>query len=230
MRPFSRSPIHSFTRHPQVKICGITSPEDAVRCVGAGADALGLVFWPQSTRAVSPALAAEIAQAVPASFPLVGVFVDAAEVEIRQTVERVGLAAVQLHGRENTFLVADLRRSGLLVIKALFTGREPGVDAARDYLASAFLVEAGRSQQPGGTGREWNWEVPDGFYRGAPLILAGGLAPANVAAAVRAVRPDAVDVSSGVESAPGRKDRKLVRAFVDAVRGCPVEINPRRIF
>ena len=239
MNPVSPSPYlpvpPSFASAPavQVKICGITTPEDAEMSVRAGAAAIGLVFHPPSPRHLTLDRAAAIAGAVPPGFPLVGVFVDAGETEIRQQVERLGLTAVQLHGRENPTLVADLRRTGLFVIKALFINRQPDFMAVSRYLASAFLIEAGRGLLAGGTGQPWPWAIPGEFYRGTPLILAGGLQADNVRDAIQSVRPDAVDVSSGVESAPGRKDPDRVRAFLEAARACPAspaQSIRRRIF
>jgi phosphoribosylanthranilate isomerase len=160
----------------------------------------------------------------------VGVFVDAAEAEIRRIAEQVGLSSVQLHGRESPALVADLRRSGLRVIKALFTDRSPGLAESARFQADAFLVEPGRGPLPGGSGTAWGWAVPADFHPGAPVILAGGLQAGNVLEAIQAVRPDAVDVSSGVESSPGRKDPERVRAFLQAVRTCPAHPTRRRVF
>jgi phosphoribosylanthranilate isomerase len=217
----------------QVKICGITTPADARLCVEAGANALGLVFHPQSSRFVRMEQALAIARTVPEGLPLVGVFADAAEAGIRSMTDRLGLSAVQLHGRESPALVAILRRAGLRVIKALFSARSPGLAEAGGYRADAFLVEAGAGPLPGGSGTAWSWDLPGAFSRGTPLILAGGLQAGNVTQVIRAARPDAVDVSSGVESAPGRKDPERVRAFLEAVRRCPADLTQtmhRRIF
>jgi phosphoribosylanthranilate isomerase len=160
----------------------------------------------------------------------VGVFVDAAESEIRRIANSAGLSAVQLHGRETPALVADLRRAGLRVIKVLFTDRLPRLAEADRYAADSFLVEPGRGPLPGGSGAAWPWAVPAEWNRATPVILAGGLDAGNVREAILSVAPDAVDVSSGVESAPGRKDLDRVRAFVEAVRACPTPGIGRRIF
>ncbi len=234
--PSPRPPVSpSFAAAPavQIKICGITTPADAHLCVEAGANAIGLVFHPHSIRSVTSAQAEEIAQAVPEGFPLVGVFVNAPGAEIRRIVERVGLSAVQLHGQEPPALVDGIRRSGLRLIKALFLDRSPRLEEARRYSADAFLVEAGRGPLPGGSGKAWDWTLPASFSRGTPLVLAGGLHAGNVREAIQVARPDAVDVSSGVESAPGRKDPERVRAFLNAVRACPAgpaHAAQRRIF
>lgn len=231
--PSPRPPVApSFSAAPavQVKICGITTPGDACLCVEAGAHAIGLVFHRRSTRCVTLGQAAAIARAVPDGFPLVGVFVGAAESEIRHAAEKLGLSAVQLHGSETPALVADLRRAGHRVIKALFVGRPPGFDDAPLYPVDAILMEPGNGALPGGSGAAWGWAVPDGLRSGLPLVLAGGLHSGNVRDAIKTAQPDAVDVSSGVESAPGRKNPERVRAFLEAVRACPAHPTLRRIF
>jgi indole-3-glycerol phosphate synthase/phosphoribosylanthranilate isomerase len=203
-----------------VKICGITNAEDAQVAVSAGADAIGFVFWPPSPRAVDPATARSIAATLPPFVLRVGVFVDATPDEMRRVADEVGLDMVQMHGRETPDAVAQAPRRA---VKAIRVG--PGFqaqDALRyDGAAAALLLDTRvDGARPGGTGRTFDWSLVRPVREGTSfLVLAGGLTPDNVGEAIATVRPDAVDVSSGVESAPGKKDPAKVRAFVDAVRG-----------
>ena len=219
-------------RSIEIKICGLTDPESAAACADFGVDAIGLVFYSRSPRFVTDARAAEIARAVAGRTALVGVFVDETFAAILDRAKRCGLTAVQLHGRESPTLVRRLRESGLVVIKALFHERAPFIKEAPRYDASAFLLEWGRGRLPGGNAQSWNWSLATEFDSSRPLILAGGLAPHNVARALASGRPAAVDVSSGVESTPGVKDLRKVEAFVAEVRNCqtPDKYTARRIF
>jgi phosphoribosylanthranilate isomerase len=201
----------------QVKICGLTRVEEALGCVQAGAAAVGCVFYSGSPRNVNTAIAAEIRRALPPEIVCVGVFVDESFKNLMRIVTRTGLAAVQLHGSEPPGLVERLRREGLFVIKALFADRAPGFAEAAQFPASAFLVECGKGPLPGGNARSWDWGQAEPLARRHPLILAGGLAPENAAQAVRAASPDAIDVSSGLEAAPGRKDLHRVEKLIKAV-------------
>jgi phosphoribosylanthranilate isomerase len=202
---------------PQIKICGLTRVDEAVKCAELGADAIGCVFYPKSPRNVTGTRAKEISVALPRHVKTVGVFVNASYDEILRTVEHSFLNAVQLHGRESPRLVERLRNENIRVIKALFADKNPSMDRAADYDASAFLVECGKGRLPGGNALAWNWEKAVGFSEKYPLILAGGLTPDNVLQALAAAVPDAVDVSSGVESEPGRKNPDKVKAFIAAV-------------
>jgi len=202
---------------PQVKVCGLTRVDEAMGCVSLGVNAIGCVFYPKSSRNLTEAAAKEISLALPRNVKAVGVFVNASYHGIMRKVERCQLEAVQLHGQESPQLVNRLREENLLVIKALFTDANPSLEKVLHYDASAFLVECGKGALPGGNARVWNWGKVKGFADNYPLILAGGLSPGNVLQAVKAGSPDVVDVSSGVESAPGRKDLKKVEAFMDAV-------------
>jgi indole-3-glycerol phosphate synthase/phosphoribosylanthranilate isomerase len=204
-----------------VKICGITSKDDAAMAVAAGADALGFVFWPKSPRAVDAATARDIAATLPPFILRVGVFVDTPPAEMRRIADEVGLDMVQLHGHES---VAEVAQAPRRAVKAVRVGPGFQPEEALRYggTAAALLLDTRVDGEgsPGGTGRTFDWSLVRPVREGTPfLILAGGLHPDNVAEAIAAVRPDAVDVSSGVESAPGRKDPAKVRAFVDAVRG-----------
>lgn len=212
-----------------VKICGMTTPEDAQVAVDSGADAVGFVFWFMSPRKVDPARAAAIARELPASVLRVGVFVDAPRDEMRRISDEVGLDLLQLHGEEPLEALVDLPRPAL---KAVRVGKHFAPEEALRYAsrAAGVVVDTrlpGETQLPGGTGVPFDWSlVTDLAGRVDFLMLAGGLSPANVAQAVRAVRPHAVDVSSGVERMAGRKDPARVKAFVDAARAVEAELGP----
>jgi phosphoribosylanthranilate isomerase len=204
-----------------VKICGITSTEDARVAIEAGADALGFVFWPMSPRKVAPERAAAIARELPPFVLRVGVFVDTPRDEMARLADTVGLDLLQLHGDEPPEALAGLPRRA---IKAVRVDRDFRSEEAIRFAghAAGLLVDTrlpGETQMPGGTGVSFDWRLVKGLAEQVPfLVLAGGLGPANVAEAVRAVRPHAVDVSSGVETLPGRKDPAKIRAFVAAAR------------
>jgi len=206
----------------RIKICGVARPEDAAAIAAAGADAIGLNFYASSSRFVDDARAAEIIAAAGPSLVKVGVFVNASADEIREKVERLGLDWVQLHGDELPQFVADLQ--GIRVIRAMRWG-----ESSTKYLAAltppglptALLLDAYSATAYGGTGQTINWAaVPEVRKRsaGLPLILAGGLTPENVAEAIHAAQPDAIDTASGVESSPGVKDPAKIRAFIAAAR------------
>jgi len=216
----------------RVKICGITSPDAARAAAEAGADAIGLLFA-ESPRRISVAEAACIVEALPPWVAPVGVFVDAAAAEVRRIAADIGLAAVQLHGDEPPRDLAELGR--LKVIKVFAVASERDLETARAWRTDAetarppdaWLFDAGVPGGPkGGTGRTADWTLAarmadEGFW---PLILAGGLGPENVAEAIRAVQPWAVDGSSALESSPGQKSPEKIRDFISAVRcaeSCP---------
>lgn len=205
---------------PQVKICGLTRVDEAVACVRAGADAIGLVFYPPSPRHVSAATAGEIAAALPPAVAKVGVFVDETKDNVIETARVVGLTAVQLHGGETPAMVAELKAAGLKVIKALFAAKAPGLELADTFGADAVLFEQGAGRLPGGNAETWDYGLARRSDLGPPLILAGGLAPANVASAIAKAKPDAIDLSSGVEASPGRKQIELVKSLMAAVDAC----------
>lgn len=201
-----------------VKICGITNTEDALAAVEAGADLLGFNFYAKSPRYVSPREARLIAEALPARVARVGVFVNEKEpgaVALAVAEARVG--AAQLHGDETPEFCARLE--GVSVIKALRVGGGFSAEQVLAYKTDAVLLDAFDRDAFGGTGRTFDWSVARRTREIVPkLFLAGGLTPENVAEAVRAVRPFAVDVCSGVETSPGRKSLALMRRFVEAVR------------
>jgi phosphoribosylanthranilate isomerase len=208
----------------RIKICGLTRPEDAAAAVSAGADALGVVLAP-SKRQVSLEQAAVILGDVPPLVARVGVFVDAQADAVWEAVARLGLTAVQFHGDEAPETCAA---APVPVIKALRVGS--GFDAAdvgryRGAVA-ALLLDTYVAGEQGGTGMAFDWDRVAGLLpRDIHVILAGGLGPDNVAEAVRTLRPYAVDVSSGVEQAPGVKDHAKVAAFCEAVRAADGEVR-----
>jgi phosphoribosylanthranilate isomerase len=197
----------------RVKICGITSPEDALVAAEAGADAIGLIFWTASRRAVDLETARVIARALPPFVSVVGVFVDEAPDHVRSVADAVGLSAVQLHGSE---IVADWARFPLPVLKAMPV--EAYADSPWQTARAAILLDAHDPVTVGGTGRTVDWDRARDIAATRRLVLAGGLTPANVAQAVAHVQPWGVDVASGVERAPGVKDHDKVRAFIAAAR------------
>ncbi|MBP1774314.1 MAG: trpF [candidate division NC10 bacterium] len=199
----------------RVKICGITSAEDAAAAVDAGADALGLVFVPGTPRHVAPDLAAGILEAVPPLVATVGVFVDHPLEEVLRIVSVLGLHAVQLHGQEPA---AYSRRIPVPVIRAVRVRDAASLRSLETYPAHAFLLDAYVEGLPGGTGTPISLDLARQAKGRKPVILSGGLRPETVSQAVRLVRPYGVDVSSGVEASPGRKDHAKVREFIVNVR------------
>ena len=199
-----------------VKICGITRPEDARAAVEAGADALGFVFYPGSPRFVALDAAAAIARELPPYIVRVGLFVDAPPDEVVAAVAACGLNLLQFHGEEPPDYCLQF---GLMSMKAFRVRDAASLDALPNSPTDAWLLDAYVPGQLGGTGESFNWDLAlqAGRY-GRPIFLAGGLTPENVGEAVRRARPYAVDVSSGVEAAPGRKDHAKVRAFVSAAK------------
>ena len=215
---------------PQIKICGITSIETAQYCADLGVEAIGLVFFAKSPRNVTIELADGISRAVGTRLQRVGLFVDQGYDAIMRHVERCHLTAVQLHGSESPDLVTKLRARGLRVVKALFQSRDPLFSRASAYSADGFLLECGKGRMPGGNAEIWDWQAAANMASQVPVVLAGGLNPENVGAAIGQALPDAVDVSSGVESAPGVKNHAKIRMFVKAARACDTRQPLRRIF
>ncbi|HBN26048.1 MAG TPA: phosphoribosylanthranilate isomerase [Desulfobacteraceae bacterium] len=215
---------------PQIKICGLTKIDEALGCANLGADAIGLVFYPKSPRNVTIQMGREISRALPPKVTTVGVFVDETFLNIMKIVEFCGLKAVQLHGNEPCELVNRLRKENIIVVKALFANKKPFLADTGDYNPSAYLVECGKGILPGGNAKTWNWEKASRLNTKCPIILAGGLAPENAAKAVAACLPDAVDISSGVESSPGRKDLKKTDLFINAILQCSLPKPICKIF
>ena len=199
----------------RVKVCGIRRPEDARLAVDLGASAVGFVFWPKSPRAIEPAAVRTITAALPAAIERVGVFVNQSPDEVRRIVDEAGLTAAQLHGDEDA---SDYGTCAAHVIKALPVG--PGFTLSaleRVPPEMTVLLDAHDPIRRGGTGRTIEWTVAAAAARVRPVILSGGLTPGNVETAARMVQPYAVDVSSGVEAAPGVKDESKLRAFFAAL-------------
>jgi len=202
----------------KVKICGITNLSDARRAVEAGADFLGFNFYLKSSRYIAPATARRIVQRLPQGVESVGVFVNEPEPEMLAIARRVGLDYVQLHGDETAEVVSRMRRS-FRVIKAVRVRDSFRVSQLRNFKrASSILLDGFDAHLRGGTGKSFNWKLAKSAGRKRQIFLAGGLTPENVAAAVSAARPFAIDVCSGVESRPGKKDAARMRALVAAVR------------
>jgi phosphoribosylanthranilate isomerase len=208
---------------PRVKFCGITRHEDAELAVSLGAWAIGFVLWPKSRRAADPAVATGIARLLRRRLEVVGVFVNPTLDEVVNAAEAIGLTYVQLHGDEGpAFCTAVAERTGARVIKALRIGSGADIRSAARYHTDLHLLDAAAGADYGGTGRTWDWSLIAHRHSNVPLVLAGGLDAGNVGDAIAAVRPWAVDVSSGVESAPGIKDHAKMEAFVAAAQQAPV--------
>jgi phosphoribosylanthranilate isomerase len=200
----------------KVKICGITTLEDALHAVRAGADALGFVFFEASSRYISPEQAASIISALPPFIQVVGLFVNA-EIEcVNSTADFCRLDIVQLHGDEPPAYCNMIRRR---VIKAFRIKDITSIDPIKNYRVAGMLLDAFSSKAYGGTGQTFNWEVAKEAGQYGPVILAGGLTPDNVGLAVEKVSPYGVDVSSGVETTPGRKDPEKVSEFIRRSKG-----------
>jgi phosphoribosylanthranilate isomerase len=200
-----------------VKICGVTRPEDAAFAARIGADWLGLNFWPRSRRFVEASQAAEVAAAAREARPgvlLVGIFVDQPSDEVARLIESVALDHVQLHGDESP---AYVRAFGRRAIKAIPLTGSGDLDRLVDYSCSTFLLDT-PSPGRGGSGELGDWSLARSAAAQHRVLLAGGLTPDNVAAAIAAVGPYGVDAASGVESMPGRKEAGLVERFVSAAR------------
>ncbi len=200
-----------------VKVCGITNEDDALLAVAMGADAVGFVFAP-SPRRVHPETARDIAKRLPHEVITVGVFRDDRPEHVVEVMNRVGLRGAQLHGGERAEEVRYVRERVGFVIRAL-----PAGDArlAEPDVADILLLD---SSQPG-SGEVFDWSLAEGAPDGVRLMLAGGLTPDNVEQAIRQVRPWGVDVASGVESAPGRKDATAVRRFVETAKRIGAELD-----
>lgn len=200
-----------------MKICGITNLDDAAEAVRLGAWAIGLIHYDRSPRFVEPGIAAEIAAAFRRKCEVVGVFVNPTLGEVDRAVEDAGLTMVQLNGAEGVSFCAEAaRRTGVKVVKAIHVASAADVHAAEAYRTDFHLFDKRGKGLWGGTGESFDWELLRGHRSEVPAILAGGLRPDNVAAAVDVVHPYAVDVASGVEAEPGRKDHAAMAAFFAA--------------
>lgn len=202
-----------------VKICGITNLEDARFAVRCGADAIGFIFHEESPRFISHRKAAEIAQALPERVSKIGVFVNADLKFIHEIARHVNLSAVQLLGEEGPDDLVNFETS---VIKVFRVGKNFDVEIMKNYLVDAFLLDTMKAGVFGGTGKTFDWNVALKAKEYGRIILSGGLTPENVEDAVRFVRPYGVDVSSGVEAKPGKKDPAKVRDFIARAKSIPV--------
>jgi phosphoribosylanthranilate isomerase len=201
----------------RVKICGITNVEDALLACELGADAIGMNFYSNSPRCISPFMASKIIGKLPPFVASVGVFVNWQAAPVTALAKALGLAAAQLHGDEPPQLITEIAKK-VSVIKALHVGKGSVLPPFAKYRgATAFLLDAPHSGRYGGTGKTADWGAAHIAAKSHRILLAGGLTPENVAEAILAVRPYAVDVTSGVESKPGKKDSSKLRAFFDEV-------------
>lgn len=203
----------------KVKICGVTNAEDARAAVEAGADALGFVFYRESPRWVRADVVKAIVAALPPFVLPVGVFVNEEAETVREVMEQCGLALAQLQGEETAAYCEALGRP---VLRAVRLGGPGDLLALAEYKGRAqvrgFLVDAFSEREYGGTGQVADWRLAAEAAKSADILLAGGLTPENVQEAIRQVRPYGVDVSSGVEASPGKKDHAKVRSFIQSAR------------
>lgn len=204
-----------MNKRTRIKFCGITRESDAVAAVDLGVDALGFVFHQASPRYIAPLLAAQIIRALPPFVAAVGLFVDAALEQVREIVSQTGLSVVQFHGDESPEYCAEYAQPYLKVVRVV--DRHSVAQAERRYTAAqALLLDTYHPQLAGGTGEVFDWDlIPR--TRTRPIILAGGLNAQNVARAIRAAAPFAVDVSGGIEAAKGLKDIVKMQLFVSEV-------------
>jgi len=198
----------------------MTSEEDALLAVALGADAIGFIFASGSARQVTPEKVKQIVSRLPHGVVTVGVFRDERPERVVETVNSIGLAGAQVHGREPISEVRWIRKRVQFVIQGFAAG-DPAVAAAANGPADVVLID---SSEPG-SGQVFDWSLADGAPGGVRLLVAGGLTPDNVAAAIARVRPWGVDVATGVESAPGRKDPRKLRRFIDIARTAGAELG-----
>jgi phosphoribosylanthranilate isomerase len=200
----------------RVKICGITNIGDAYSAAESGADALGFIFYPKSQRYIAPERAKEILQKIPGSIGRVGVFVNQEIQAVKEIVSFCGLRLIQLHGDESPQYCAQFPRSTL--IKAVSHCADEEVQRLENYPVKAILVDAHEPGHYGGTGKNSDWALALKVKKTHPLILAGGLNKENIKRAIETVRPCAVDINSGVETSPGKKDPYKIREIMEIVR------------
>jgi phosphoribosylanthranilate isomerase len=198
----------------QVKICGLTLPEQAEKCFAIGADAVGVVFFERSPRNVSHVQAAEIVDAAQGR-PVVAVTVDMEFDALCEINERCGIEFVQLHGNESPEFAARLIERGMRIVKKISAEEAGRDDIIELYKGAAFIVESGEGPLPGGNGIGWNWASSRCLSGRVPFLLAGGITVENLSDAVCAAKPDGVDLSSALESAPGIKDMDKTVRFME---------------
>jgi phosphoribosylanthranilate isomerase len=201
----------------RIKVCGISTLEDAEDAQRLGAWGIGLNHHPESPRFVASDVAAEIGTALKRRCEMVGIFVNAPLRDVERAVEEAQLTMVQLHGDEGPAYCAEIaRRTGAKVIKAFPVRSNADIQASAPYRTDFHLFDAHARDRRGGTGQTFDWELVRGHDPSIPVMVAGGLRPGNVAEAIEIARPYAVDVTSGVEAEPGRKDPRLLEEFFDA--------------
>lgn len=199
----------------RIKICGITNLEDALIATELGADAVGFIFYEKSPRFINPRTAALIIRELPPFVATVGVFVNEPPEKLVDIAKQAGVGCVQLHGDETPEYCASL---GLRTIKALRVKDAYVLNKLRSFTVSGILLDTYKEGVPGGTGETFDWDIAAEAAKAGRIILSGGLNPENVRQAIEKVRPYAVDVSSGVESKPGRKDHAKLKKFFEQVR------------
>jgi phosphoribosylanthranilate isomerase len=204
----------------RIKICGITNLEDALIATYLGADALGFVFAKESPRAITPDTARNIISKLPPFIVSVGVFVDTPEEEILSIIGHTGIQCVQLHGNESP---AEYSKIGIPVIKAFRVNEHFRVDTLAQFPATAYLLDTFVKGTAGGTGKTFDWNIAVAAKAYGRIILAGGLTPENIEDAIRKVQPYGVDISSGVESIPGKKDKRKLQQLFTVLDSLQVE-------
>ena len=210
-----------------VKICGITTCEDAEMAVNYGASAIGIIFYERSPRYIHPEKVEEWISAVPEKMKKVGVFVNEKRENIKTIVEKLNLDFIQLHGDESPEYCDKMIRP---VIKAFHVGADFDPDVLRSFQAHAFLFDTYQKGKPGGTGRNFNWALISDLKMDTPIILSGGLNPDNINEGIETVQPSAVDVNSGVESEPGIKDKAKVEKLFITMGNSNYIANNRCVF
>lgn len=211
----------------KIKFCGLTDAADAEAAIAAGAWALGVILWPGSPRRCRPAVAAEIAATHRRHAQIAGVFVNPTLDEVRRAADEIGLTMLQFHGDEGPIFCREAaRRTGCRVIKAARVRSGADIQALTAFHTDFHLLDSYRKGVPGGTGETFAWDLARSHPRDISMILSGGLTPDNVGDAIAEVRPYAVDVASGVESAPGRKDHGKLEAFAEAVGASTMTSTP----
>jgi phosphoribosylanthranilate isomerase len=209
-----------------VKVCGVTRPDDARRAVELGAWAMGLIFHEPSPRACEPAVAEEIAAELRREVALTGVFVNHPLDQVADLADRLSLSILQLHGDEGpAYCEEAARRTGARVMKAVRVRDASTLRALSAWRVDLHLLDAHVPGQRGGTGETFNWELAGAHPGGTPVVLSGGLTPDNVGAGIAAVRPFAVDTATGTEAAPGRKDPAKLAAFFRAVAAASARLE-----
>lgn len=204
----------------KVKICGLSTPDTLTSAIEAGADFVGLVFYPPSPRHVEIEVASYLAHQIPDHVEIVGLFVNPNDQTLQEVLNAVPLSMIQLHGGERPERVAEIKKNfGLPVIKALSIENEDDLKKAQEYESADWLLfDAKGKALPGGNGIAFDWSVLSDYKSTIPWMLAGGLNPENVIEAIKITHAPAVDVSSGVESAAGEKDITKIQAFISAVK------------